>query len=123
MTSSLRKQILVTDDADKAMDMIEKSSFTTSTKNSLKCLWRKNHNQSIYNKSKPRIVELTKGGDLSGNGPVELCIKIPQEICLKNTDRSYLLIHKQLIHSQIQFLQAQEKAIDDMIMMEKNIIT
>lgn len=118
VSTSLRKQILQTEDIGQAMDMIDKSAFTISTKNSLKCLWRKNHNKSIYNKNRqqqqPRMVELTR--DMMGSTtPMELCIKIPHEICLKNADRSHLFIQKQLIHSQIQFLLAQEKAIDDMI--------
>jgi len=119
MTSSLRKEILGTDGEEKAMKMIDDSKFTNSTKNSLKCLWRKKHNKSIYNK-KPVVVVGDKVFSLpqsSGMKEIsaELSIKIPQDICLKVGDASHLFVQKQLIHSQIQLLLSQEKAIDDML--------
>ena len=115
-STTLRKDILNTDDMDSAMKMIDTSNFTISTKNSLKCLWRKKHNKSIYQKRKKlmgsEIISHGYNNDKSGGS---ICINIPQDITLKVTDSATLFVQKQLIHSQIELLISQEKAIDDMI--------
>lgn len=117
MTSTLRKEILNTDDMEKAMRMIDGSNFTISTKNSLKCLWRKKHDKTIYQKrKKPLEMDAAQTNhSLDEKASGRICINIPKDISLKFTDSATLFVQKQLIHSQIELLISQEKAIDDMI--------
>jgi hypothetical protein len=120
MTSSLRKEILGIDQMEKAMQMIDDSTFTTSTKNSLKCLWRKKHNKTIYKKKNPTVVCEVSEDNAKTRETEGLSMETPQDICRRPGDTHHLFIQKDYIHSHIKRLLLQEKAIDDMLFLSIN---
>jgi hypothetical protein len=113
---SLRREILSTEDLDKAMKMIDNSTFKISTKNSLKCIWRRKHNQRIYRKRKRGPDLVGSGGDaVAATTTPKISIKIPDHMCPRPSDAPHLFVQKHLIRSQIELLVAQEKAIDEIL--------